>query len=429
MLDLNAFLHVFYSVAAFIFNAFFLIAFTISLIYVVMLFFVLLTRKNEFREKSFNKVKVPKVSIHIPTRNELAALTCAEACLNFDYPQDKFEILIGDDSDQPAVSKQLQNFASQYKDKVHVFQRETNIGYKAGNLNNLISHSTGEIFVIFDSDFIPGVDFLKRIVTPFIDSTVCAVQARWKPKNARQNIISTLSANIVEVFHHVMMPFMQSITGTVVICGSAEAVRKSYLIESGNWQNGSLTEDIEYSFRLIRNNQKIVYLPDLECECEVPFKSKDLYRQQMRWAYGVISALKQHIVPTFLGRIPLFRKLSLIMASIGYLLTLILEILFISGFLKLSGIFIFPAESIFVLLAQTLVYVLLTVGPLLVAVWVLFLTKKSDQSLRLLLSTFSFGLLTIYYVNIGIYKALMNKPMQWFLVTKSGNERVALSSK
>ncbi|MDO8428258.1 MAG: glycosyltransferase [Candidatus Diapherotrites archaeon] len=412
-----------YGFASIMFDVFFWIALAISAFYMILFVFTLLFRThiNE-KEPVFIESKTLFVSVHIPTRNELVAISCAKACLEFDYPQNKFEILIGDDSDQPEVSKKLAEFAQQHSSRVRVIQRAKNIGFKAGNLNNLIPFSRGEIFVIFDSDFIPKKDFLKRIIAPFLyDSKLAAVQARWKPKNSGQNIISILAANVVEVFHYVMIPFMRWVTGTVVICGSAEAVRKSYLIQYGNWQNGSLTEDIEYSFRLIQAGHTITYLENLECECEVPFNAKDLYRQQMRWAYGVMSAFRQHFIGTMLSKIPFNRKFSLGLASIGYLLTVILEILFVVGFLKLSGVFIFPAQHILVLFLQTLFYVLLTIGPILVAVLVLFITQKADQIYKFLLSTFSYGILTIYYVNVGIYKALFNKPMQWFLVAKSGN--------
>ena len=415
-----------------IINSFFSSAFSLLLIFatvisaaylIMVLYVVFLVNGRKEPEKELDFKKAPFVSIHIPRRNELAAINCAKNCLDFDYPKDKIEILIGDDSNKKEVSDKLNEFAARNSKLVKVIKRENNFGYKAGNLNNLIDYSKGEFFVIFDSDYLPQKDFLKRIIAPLVeDKTLTATQARWSPLNADQNFSSILAASVVYVFHLISLPFLKKISGTVMLCGSAEAVRRSDLERMGRWETGSLTEDIEYSFRLIKETKKVLYLEALECGCEVPFTPRDLYRQQMRWAYGVVKALKKHFISIMQSKISITAKIPLFVAGIGYTFTTILLLLFITGTLSLVSLPIYPTyEATSYIIFTTLLSVLLTIGPVFASVFVLLVKRKVRYIARLLVSIFSIGIVSLFYVNLGVLKALINKPMQWFLVSKNSN--------
>jgi cellulose synthase/poly-beta-1,6-N-acetylglucosamine synthase-like glycosyltransferase len=405
-----------------IFNALLIITMLVSLLYFIMAIYNL--RKVK-RTKEHELKEFPTVTVQIPTFNELVALRCAKQCLNFDYPKDRYEIIIGDDSDKPEISQKLSDFAHKH-DIVKVCKRQSNIGFKPGNLNNMLRHSTGEFLVIFDSDFVPEKDFLKRIIQPFTkDKNIAGVQARWKLMNANQNLISTLGAAIVSTCHHITIPFMYRGRKITFLCGSAEAVRKSTLIELGGWESGNLTEDIEFSLRLLQNGYRIKYLYDLECDSEVPYTLKDLYRQQMRWAYGVIYSWKKHfkgIVKS--DKIKAVDKLYMggIFCS-GYLISVLLASLFLTGTLSFIthepapiqwGTFVFELGR----------NVLLTSGLIFASFVALKKAKNFKLTLPLIASSFSFGLVVTYYVNIGIFKALTKTPMEWFMLNKRGNEAV-----
>ena len=261
----------------------------------LMMGVILLFKNKKTKEIPVKDSQLPKVTIQIPTYNELAALNCAEKCLNFDYPKNKYDIIIGDDSSDKTISKKIDVFAKKHKDIVKVTRRGSNIGYKPGNLNHMLKYTRGEYIVIFDSDFLPEKDFLRRLIAPFIhDSDLSAVQARWITKNYSQNLVSIVGGTIPLLTHYLGLPFLNLINGNSFIGGSAEAIKKSELIKMGGWQNGSLTEDIEYSLRLTKAGKKILYLETLHCKCEAPFTLPDLGKQQMRWAYGVITAIKEH---------------------------------------------------------------------------------------------------------------------------------------
>lgn len=404
-----------------VFDVLLLIAFLMSLLYVIMSVYAIF-RKREHKTEESHDGELPSVSVQIPTFNELVAIRCAQSCLHFDYPKDKYEIIIGDDSSDPEISKQLKEFAEQ--NGIKLVKRASNIGYKPGNLNNMLKHSKGEILVIFDSDFVPPQDFLKKIVQPFInDKNVAGVQARWNFINPHQNMISVLGATIVTTYHHIAMPFVHDRRKMVFLCGSAEAVRKETLIKLGRWEEGNLTEDIEFSLRLLENGYKITYLEDLECDGEVPYTLKDLYRQQMRWAYGVIYSWKNHFKPItkskYLNLADKFYMQSIFLS--GYLISVLLAGLFITG--TLSFITHAPepikwGEFAYKLLRN----VLLTSGLLFASIVALKKSNKTKLTLPMIASSFSYGLVVTYYVNVGIFKAIAKTPMEWYMLSKQGNK-------
>lgn len=400
-----------------IFYILLIIAAVISVIYLFFAIFSLI-RNYKQKEKKFDAERAPSVTIQIPTRNEIIALRCARKCLEFDYPANKFDILIGDDSSDPLVSKEIDEFALKHNHKVKVIRRAENAGFKPGNLNNMLKHTNGDIIVVFDSDFAPEKDFLKRIVTPFIyDKKVAAVQAKWTFLNGNQNIVTILASTIQQIVHHIFLPIMGK-SEAAFICGSAEAVRRSYLEHYGGWRAGALTEDIDYSLRMHSQHKKIIYLSELECKNELPSTLKDLSKQQMRWAYGVVTAYKTHSWSIIKSKLPInYKSISFIMAF-GYLTPIF--ILLLTSFGMLSFITHPPAPLDFIkFFSTTLQNILLTTGLILASFVALLKAKELNLFPRMLAAAFSVGFVITYYVNIGIFKAILNKPMQWYLLKKS----------
>jgi cellulose synthase/poly-beta-1,6-N-acetylglucosamine synthase-like glycosyltransferase len=402
----------------------------VAVFYVIVAIIAFITsRKTSQKEFVDDASLLPHVTIQIPTYNELAALNCAKMCMNFDYPAKKVQIIIGDDSSNVEVSNKINNFALQHPDQILVTRRGNNIGYKPGNLNHMLGFSTGEIIVIFDSDFLPKQDFLKRIVSPFIlDPEIAAVQARWSIKNFEQNLKSLWGGTITYYTHYVLLPFAQNIGGNCFLCGSAEAIRKNVLEEIGPWSEGALTEDIEYSLRLMSNNKKILFLPQLKCEGEAPFTFTDLGKQQMRWAYGNFSAFKTHFRTIFKrksrGGVSSRDRLSIFIFWISYFLSVFVFLSTIFGFLtiitinpygiNLSWDFFLSSNSLNLIIISSLIFV-----------WIisLVLSKNSRSIFKVIVSMFTIGLIIPYYIMIGIVKALFGREMRWFLVKKGGNEK------
>jgi hypothetical protein len=408
------------------FNFLLFITIIISLSYLLIAIYTLSTNKKKNKIKyKFEEKKAPFVTIQIPTYNELAAIQCAKKCLDMDYPKDKYEIIIGDDSKDKSISQKIDVFAKS-ENLIKVTRRGNNKGFKAGNLNHMLKFSKGDIIVLFDSDFTPKSDFLKRIVAPFIhDKNIPAVQARWNSINAKQNIISLLGSTIIAVCHKIILPYIYKRRNFGFLCGSAEAVRKSLLIKLGGWKTGSLTEDIEYSLRLLKNNHRVVYLENLECDGEVPYKPKDLYKQQMRWAYGVIMAFKEHGKDiTFNKKLNVEDKIYAYLDLSGYMISMLLLGLTLTGLLSFITHTPEPINLIkfFSELGRNII---LTSGLVITAVIAQGMSKNTKSPLKVIGSFFSYGLIVVYFVNIGIIKAIFNKPMQWFMLEKNSNKTIA----
>lgn len=370
----------------------------------------------------------PRVTVHLPTRNELAALTCAERCLAMDYPEDRLQILIGDDSDRPEVSERIAEFAAR-NPRVTVLRRPDNAGYKAGNLNHMLTRTTGDYVLVFDSDFLPDRDFLRKMVQPVLrDPELAGVQAAWRVANVHQNLTTLMGAGIVYVIHIVILPFLRRFAGTGVFCGSAELVRRDLLEASGGWTPGAFTEDVDYSLRAFIAGRRIAYLEDAPCLCEVPYTPRDLFRQQMRWAYGVMRAFMCHGGELLRSRVVRVRsKVAALCFGGGYLMIILLLLsLFLGVANFLSGVR--PAEPLAEPAAAAALWLdfggnaLLSCGMLLSSLCASFVAGVSLRNVgRLLVASLSLGFILMFFVGKGLFRALFGLPMHWFLVRKNGN--------
>ena len=407
---------------------------TLVTVSVFSIFFYIIALDGLFRHRAttrtFPKLRLlPRVTIQIPTYNEPVAIRCAEKCLRMDYPKGRFNIIIGDDSDKSDISRMIDGFARKHPGKVSVTRRGNNEGFKAGNLNYMLKHGkNNEIIVLFDSDFVPPRNFLRKIVQPFSDEDVAIVQARWQFLNPAQNMISTLASSILYMYHHLVMTAFNS-NGISLLCGSAEAVRKSALIKQGGWEAGSLTEDTEYSLRSLKNGYKSVYLHGLEAKGEVPFTIRGFKRQQMRWAYGTTSAYMKHSRALFSSKLFSFRqKLFLSFVLLGYVVSPLLAILFISGTVSF---FTNPPAPINVM-AFTLDLgknMLLISGFFFAGLVAMKKENRLSAVPKLFISSLTAGVYTSFYIAKAFFKAILKRPMTWYLIQKKGNNAFFSESK
>lgn len=374
------------------------------------------------RKKRFNNNNIdwPSVTIQIPTFNEPVALRCAKHCLNFDYPKDKFKIIIGDDSTDPKVSKLIDDFVKKNKNRMKVTRRGSNIGFKAGNLNHMLKFSNGEIIIIFDSDYTPSKKFLKRIVRPFAgNEKIGCVQAGWKFSNTDQNIISKFGYSVLMVYQRLIAPINERL-GISLLFGSGEAVRKDLIISLGGWQEGSLTEDVEFSVRVLKSGYKTVYLDNVKVSSELPYTLKGLRTQQKRWAYGNLRAFLDHANSVLFGDFSFMQKVMLIFTLLGYLSSF-----FIVPYIISSTIFFLstpPAPiDLYKFFIETSKFVIATSGFLLAGVVALSKEKRLDMVPIVLFSSLTVGVLVAMSVCKGFINALIGKPMQWKIISKKGN--------
>ena len=407
-------------------------AFIFSLIYFIITFFSLSKKRLSISAplSKFSK-NLPFVTIQIPTFNELAALNCAKKCLEFDYPEEKLQILIGDDSNNNNISNAIDEFAKQ-NPRISISRRRNNHGYKPGNLNKMLKSSKGEYILIFDSDFLPEKDFMINIVQPIIkDKSLSGVQASWKIINTHKNLSTLMGSAIVNVVHTILMPFMHETTNHAIFCGSGELIKKSDIIELGGWTEGSLTEDVDFSLRLIAAGKRIDYLENLKVHCETPHTAKDLFRQQMRWAYGVVKAFISHFKKVLSSKLTKKRvKLATMIWSTGYIMITLLLFSFIFGALNLifGALGFNPSESglstysIGMFIYDSTLNLLLTGGMLLSSIVACFINGFGFKSLgKIFFAALTIGFICMFFVGRGIFSAIIGLPMNWFMLKKEGN--------
>ena len=299
-------------------------------------------------------------------------------------------------------------------------------GFKPGNLNVMLPKATGDYLLILDSDFLPKKDFLKRLVVPVIkDPTLAGAQAAWRIINVHDNHSTLMGTGIVNIIHIVILPFLKTFTNSCVFCGSGELVKKSYLIENGGWTAGALTEDVDYSLRMITAGKRIAYVDDLRIRCEVPYTPGDLFRQQMRWAYGVMRAFMAHGKKLFLSRtIQKRTKLAAFMFGSGYVMITLLLITFVLGMINMIfGAFgVDPASAqsstytVGTFIYDSIVNLLLTCGMIVSAIAASFMTGFGYRSLgRLIVASLTIGVICMFFVGRGLITATLGLPMKWFM--------------
>ena len=424
----------FHTIIKTIFEVVLMGAFVLSLGYFIVTAVALaLSRLRNEPEIIEDTALYPTVTVQIPTYNELAALNCAARCLDFDYPAEKLQIMIGDDSNQPDISARIDEFVAA-NPRVEISRRGDNVGFKPGNLNVMLPKSTGDYLLILDSDFLPKADFLKRLVVPVIkDPTLAGAQAAWKIINVHDNHSTLMGTGIVNIIHSVILPFLKTATNNCVFCGSGELVKKSYLEERGGWTAGALTEDVDYSLRVITDGKRIAYVDDLRVRCEVPYTPGDLFRQQMRWAYGVMRAFMTHGKKLFLSRtIQKRTKFAAFLFGSGYVMITLLLLTMVLGTLNLvSGMLgLDPATAqsssytVGHLVYDSVVNLLLTCGLIISAIAGGFINGFGFRSLgRLVVASLTIGVICMFFVGRGLITAWLGLPMKWFMLKKAGNEQ------
>src|SRR3989338_5652458 len=148
-----------YLINLLLYNAFLVPVIFFSVLYYMLAFTSFFVKAPRYSFPDVKDGQLPDVTIQIPVYNDPVAIRCIKKCLKFNYPKNKYEILVADDSTDEVTKKIIDNFVAGKK-IVKVFRRGTRDGYKPGALNYILPHTKGDIIVVFDADFIPKKNFL-----------------------------------------------------------------------------------------------------------------------------------------------------------------------------------------------------------------------------------------------------------------------------
>ncbi|MGD8623834.1 MAG: glycosyltransferase [Anaerolineae bacterium] len=252
--------------------------------------------RTPVRERTPLREPWPRVTVQLPIYNELhTAERLLAAVAGLDYPRDRLEIQVLDDSTDATrrlVAKAVMRLQAEGVDAVHLM-REDRVGFKAGALAAGLAQARGEFVAIFDADFVPNSDFLQRLVPHFADPAVGCIQARWGHVNRDYSTLTQLQALGVDG-HFVVQQTARSRAGLFLnFNGTAGIWRRTCIEDAGGWQGDTLTEDLDLSYRAQLRGWRIVYRPDVVVPAELPAQIGAFKRQQARWAQGSIeTALK-----------------------------------------------------------------------------------------------------------------------------------------
>ena len=233
--------------------------------------------------------QIPYVTIQLPVYNELYVMDrLLDNIANIDYPREKLEIQVLDDSTDESLDKTAQHIADLHKtglDIKHVL-RENRIGFKAGALKEGLKTAKGDFIAIFDADFLPQKDWLLRTIPYFKNEEIGVVQTRWGHINRNYSILTKIQAFALDAHFSLEQVGRNSKGHFINFNGTAGVWRKTCIIDAGNWEGDTLTEDLDLSYRAQLNNWKFKYLEDVETPAELPVVISAARSQQFRWNKG-----------------------------------------------------------------------------------------------------------------------------------------------
>ncbi len=232
---------------------------------------------------------VPTITIQLPVYNELYVVErLLEAVVKLDYPKDKVEIQVLDDSNDETVEiiaskiKELEHFGWDIK---HV-RRKERVGFKAGALAYGLTISKGEFVAVFDADFIPNPDFLNKTVPYFMNNKIGVVQTRWEHMNKEYSFLTQMQALALDG-HFVVEQMGRNMSGHFMnFNGTAGLWRRTCIEDAGGWAADTLTEDLDLSYRAQLKGWEFKYLGDVTTPAELPVAMNAFKSQQFRWTKG-----------------------------------------------------------------------------------------------------------------------------------------------
>lgn len=233
--------------------------------------------------------EVPFVTIQLPVYNEMYVMDrLLDNIALIDYPKDKLEVQVLDDSTDETIEttkQHIEKIKALGLDIKHI-TRTDRTGFKAGALKEGLKIAKGEFIAIFDADFLPKPNWLKRTIPYFKDEQIGVVQTRWSHINRNYSLLTKIQAFALDAHFTLEQVGRNSKGHFINFNGTAGIWRKECIIDAGNWEGDTLTEDLDLSYRAQLKNWKFKYLEDVETPAELPVVISAARSQQFRWNKG-----------------------------------------------------------------------------------------------------------------------------------------------
>lgn len=246
-------------------------------------------KKQATKTPIYDPKTTPKVTVQLPMFNEMyVAERIIETVANFDYPKDKLQIQVLDDSTDETkelIAKKVAEIAERGVNIQHI-HRVDRTGYKAGALDDAMHLVEGEFIAIFDADFIPDSDFLIKTMPYFNNENIGVVQTRWGHINKNYSILTELQAFGLNGHFAIEQGGRNSAGHYINFNGTGGIWRKKCIEDAGGWEHDTLTEDLDLSYRAQIKGWKFQYLENVIAPAELPITMSALKSQQHRWMKG-----------------------------------------------------------------------------------------------------------------------------------------------
>ncbi len=314
----------------------------------------------------------PVVTVQLPVYNEREVVErLIDAAAALDYPRDRLQIQVLDDSTDDTTSRAAACVA-RYRDErldIALLHRHDRQGFKAGALGAALDNARGEFIAIFDADFVPDPSFLRQTV-PYLaaDPGLGAVQARWGHLNATDSPLTGAQAIALDKHFAVEQVVRHRAGCFPKFNGSAGIWRRACIEDAGGWQADTLCEDLCLSTRAVLGGWRFHFADDVVAPAELPATVLAYKNQQARWAMGATQCLTKYAAPIWRAPVHsllarLYALLSMSAYSTHLLLLLILLVQFpliLSGYRFPSWMIVFSAlglgQPVLFVLAQQVLY-------------------------------------------------------------------------
>ncbi|MBU0991117.1 MAG: glycosyltransferase [Proteobacteria bacterium] len=277
--------------------------------------------------------KDPRVTIQLPLYNErFVVKRLIDAASNLDWPKDCLEIQVLDDSSDETralVDERVLYWQGRGVD-IKAIRRKDRNGFKAGALAFGMASAKGEFIAVFDADFVPGKDFLRRTVSCFTDAKIGMVQCRWAFLNEEHSWLTRIQGVLLSahfrIEHHVRHQYGLCFNFN----GTAGIWRKAVIVDAGGFQADTVTEDLDISYRAQLKGWRFVYLDDYAVPSELPTTMAAFRTQQKRWTKGSIQTARKLLPLIFASKImtPLAKleAFAHLLSNTGWLLCMVLTL-------------------------------------------------------------------------------------------------------
>jgi cellulose synthase/poly-beta-1,6-N-acetylglucosamine synthase-like glycosyltransferase len=248
-------------------------------------------RRSAELEPSGRFDRLPRVTVQLPMFNERhVAQRVIEAACAIDYPGDLLQVQVLDDSsdESAGIARRTCERLAAAGHRVEYVHRANRQGFKAGALAHGLESARGEFIAVFDADFVPPPDVLRRTIHHFTDPGLGMVQLRWSHLNRHASLLTEIQSMFLDG-HFVVEQTARFGSGRWFnFNGTAGIWRRTSIEDAGGWQHDTLTEDTDLSYRAQLMGWRFRYLPTVDCPAEVPPTISAFLTQQHRWNKGLV---------------------------------------------------------------------------------------------------------------------------------------------